>query len=319
MIPSCELTRLRFVKYFWTLGCLYVVAMAYATLHRPEQGVAGTESGGHHWRTFISLCTLPCIVSLIIGALYVPESATWLAAEGRSEEALIVLRKAALSNGRDPNVLFPSNVRLQADTSHKNASIADLFTPAWREITFRLWGTWSGFAFGYYGTLLAITRVFEKDENHLSPSSQGDTIPSSQGDMIPSSQGDTIDSSDYDFDYSAIFLSSSAELVGTTLVVLLVDRVGRISAQVGCYLSAGVSVCLLCVLSASDYPRSAVVILGFIARAFEMGATMYVLNGLLELLRLSLFAVSPLPICLFQYNMGGKGKLTHQILSFVIR
>ena len=217
----------------------------------------GGGRGGHNWRLFVQLCTVPCVLSLLIGYFCVPESALWLAAEGKSEEALEVLRRGARANGhQDPYVLFPETIRLHKDLSHQNASISDLFTSEWREITFRLWGTWGGFAFGYYGCLLAITRVFEKDDEESSSHVEG-----------------SASSSSYDFDYGAIFLSSSAELVGTTLVILLVDRVGRISSQVGCYLLAGISVCLLCVLHAWNYPRFILVYLAFAARVFEMGGT----------------------------------------------
>ncbi|KAL7578258.1 hypothetical protein ACA910_012676 [Epithemia clementina (nom. ined.)] len=259
------------IEYFWTVGCLYVVGVAYVTLHGMPQGGgedgSSSTGGGHHWRTFVVLCTWPCLVSLIIGYFCVPESALWLASEGRSEEALEVLRKGAISNGHeDPFSVFPQNLHLRRDASHRNASIADLFTPEWREITFRLWGTWCGFAFGYYGAILAVTKVFEKTDDDDGDS----TSPNTDVHYLeaPSSTEKS-----YDFDYSAIFLSSAAELVGTTLVIILVDRVGRISSQVGCYFLAGICVCLLCVLHAWEYPRYVLVIFGFAARVFEMGGT----------------------------------------------
>ena len=57
--------------------------------------------------------------------------------------------------------------------------------------------TWAGFAFAYYGTIITVTLVFStQDDSH-------------QG-------GDGV----FDFDYGAIFASASAEVAGTTFVLL---------------------------------------------------------------------------------------------------
>jgi MFS family permease len=154
-------------------------------------------------------------------------------------------------NGHDVTVLFPEGLQLVAEPEEKQATIADLFKPKWREITLRLWGGWGAMAFGYYGALLAITKVFDNDEG-----GNTDTDPGS-----------------YNFDYGAIFVSSSAELVGTTIVILAVDRAGRIPCQVIAYSLAGISVCILCTLASNGAPRALLVALAFIARVFEMGGT----------------------------------------------
>lgn len=195
------------------------------------------------------------MVSVFIGFNFVPESARWLAAEGCTDQALQILRQAAEMNGHDADTIFPSGTQIQGEEKEQEASVCDLFTPKWREITLRLWGTWGAFAFGYYGVLLAITRVFA--DSH----SAGAGSLEVNGDR------------QYNFDYSAIFVSSSAELVGTTLVILAVDKVGRIPSQVVSYLCAGVAVCVLCVLAQSGSPRLMLIAIGFLARVFEMGGT----------------------------------------------
>lgn len=108
------------------------------------------------------------------------------------------------------------------------------------------------FAFGYYGTIMATTRVFEASSNDNSKSKTKEI-----------------------FDYGAIFVSSSAEIVGTTLVILLVDRVGRIPTQIVSYACAGIFVFLLCTLAGSSdkRPELLLVALGFSARVFEMAGT----------------------------------------------
>lgn len=77
----------------------------------------------------------------------------------------------------------------------------------------------------------------------------------------------------YDFDYAAIFVSSSAELVGTTIAIFSVDRLGRIPLQIMSYALAGLCVCSLCVLASHGGHRWTLISLGFAARIFEMSGS----------------------------------------------
>jgi MFS family permease len=235
-------SNLLLIEYFWTGGCLYVVACADLTLKTD------------HWRWFVVLCTLPCCVALIIGYLYVPESARWLSSQGRREEALKVLRNAAVTNGLDFDEVFPPGVELIREEEHADATIADLFQPKWRNITIRLWGTWGCFAFCYYGTIMATTRVFESGSGNDDITDADDGTPPT-------------------FDYSAIFLSSAAEFVGLTVVIMLVDRIGRIPSQMMSYAAAGCCVCALCIMAGDNYPRVLLISLVFGSRVFAMAGT----------------------------------------------
>jgi uncharacterized membrane protein len=38
----------------------------------------------------------------------------------------------------------------------------ELFQPKWRFTMIRLWGLWCAMVFGYYGTILTISRIFQK-------------------------------------------------------------------------------------------------------------------------------------------------------------
>jgi MFS family permease len=233
--------NLLLIEYFWTIGCLYVVVVAFFTLH----------DGRNHWRIFIALCSLPCFLAMLVGYFYVPESARWLSSEGRRDDAMKVLRDAAYANGLDMNITFPEGMGLIPEKVDKEATLADLLKPQWREITVRLCSAWAFSAFGYYGAILTITKVFEESKGTSSNTRQND----------------------YGFDYSAIFVSSAAELVGTTLVILAVDRVGRISSQVVAYLLAGFFICVLGVLSEQRASRFVLVAAAFLARVFEMSGT----------------------------------------------
>lgn len=265
-------TRLLLIEYFWTGGCLYVVAVAYFTLH---QG---------YWRLFVALCAIPCLIAVMVGLCFVPESARWLVAQGRSEQAMDVLRKAAKMNGLDVELVFPPQLSLRQETEEKEANCTELFRPRWFAITLRLWGAWCAFAFGYYGTIMATTRVFESTVA-VANSTSGNDTPDNQPnetaffweetafmDNSRTLQQETKDRLP-SFDYGAIFLSSAAELVGTTIVILAVDRAGRIPSQVLSYTFAGISVIALCFLAEAGAQRLTLIALGFCARVFEMAGT----------------------------------------------
>ena len=78
----------------------------------------------------------------------------------------------------------------------------------------------------------------------------------------------------YDFDYGAIFASASAEVAGTTLVLLTVDKLGRVPSQVVSYACGGIAVFAMCM--AADSPaatRRFLIGMGFLARMFFMSAS----------------------------------------------
>ena len=229
------------IEYFWTVGVLFVVAMAYLTL--------GDGQNAGSWRPFVVICTIPCWVSVLIGYCYVPESPRWLCTQGRTEEALVIIRKAARTNKLDVDVLFPPETQLE-DEEEEEANFCELFSPRWRWTTLKLWGAWGFFAFGYYGTIMVITEIFDSETNENNA-------------LLGVNET-------YSFDYGAIFVSSSAELVGTTFAIFSVDVAGRIPLQVIAYAMAGVSVCALCLAASNNFHRGVLISLGFAARIFEM-------------------------------------------------
>ena len=243
VLPSASRgTNLLIIEYFWTLGVLLVVAFAHATL----QGTDNTN-----WRRFMILCSLPCFTSIFLGYFFVPESPRWLCTQtGRSQEALHIVRKAASQNGLDADFLFPHSALLLEEQEEESSGFRELFSPRWRRITLLLWGAWGAFAFGYYGTIMVVTEIFDNEDN-----TNGDNAG-------------------YSFDYGAIFLSSSAELIGTTGAIFFIDRVGRIPLQVVSYAAAGISVTGLCLLASQDHAsRGTLIAFSFLARIFEMMAS----------------------------------------------
>lgn len=238
--------NLLIIEYFWSIGVLLVVAFARSTL-----GING-ETG--NWRLFVALSSIPCFLSVIIGYCCVPESPRWLCTQpGRAQEAVQIIRKAAETNRIDVDFNFPDTLELAQETEEGHSDVCDLFSPKWRWTTMKLWGTWGAFAFGYFGTIMAITEIFD-----------GETKGS-----------DGVDgrSNSYNFDYGAIFVSSSAELIGTTIAILLVDLLGRIRLQVVSYALAGISVYVLCLMADKGVSRDSLIIFSFGARIFEMSGS----------------------------------------------
>jgi pentatricopeptide repeat protein len=299
-------TNLLLIEYFWTFGCLYVVVVAalltqiFSDSHHSAvasssvQPISSEGGSSDIWRWMIVLASLPSLLSLVVGFWYLPESPRWLCSRGQHTKAMEVLKQMERRNHsfarfyqyflsqpppqneemslsvplvplQNPqSLIFAPGVMLQPEiVSEHQSSLRDLFRPQWRYITVLLWCVWCLFAFGYYGTILSVTKVFSSYE-------------AVEGTWATNGAGRT-----YQFDYTAIFISSAAEFVGTTLVISAIDRIGRIPCQVISYVGAGCSVFMLCrMASFSESAESTtgthwwlLILFGLMARVFEMAGT----------------------------------------------
>lgn len=298
-------------SFFWTCGSLSVPLFAWLTLG--NSGDVGSNDGS--WRAFVTLCALPCIVSTVLGIFLVPESPRWLLANKKHEKALEILRQAAAKNGKDPFMTFPKVTRLvdentdvvdssisiesdgNEDTQQRDKIRSDVderqndytnvshtnngcwylcSNPRWRKMSLLVGGQWYGQAFMYYGAIMSVSIVF----SNVSSKSVDDAATDDVHDKDGSNGGS------FDFDYGAIFITSSAETVGLIIAILMVDRFGRVRTQIWTYVSGGLCILIMGFLDFYDKgdimdenephqqeERRHLIFFSFCSRMFIMAAT----------------------------------------------
>jgi len=101
------------VEYFWTFGTVLVSVVANFTIGSTNSTFTSSSS----WQTFVIICAMPSFVAAFFAYWWIPESPQWLATQGRSGEALKILRHAASVNGKNPMLIFPRNVEMRRCSS----------------------------------------------------------------------------------------------------------------------------------------------------------------------------------------------------------
>ncbi|XP_075948105.1 solute carrier family 22 member 7-like [Anarhichas minor] len=130
----------------WTLGTMLLVGIAYYV---------------NHWRMLIVAVTSPLILSILTWR-WIPESARWLLANGKTDAAHHYLMQCAKMNNRIKYMTTITQTELlesaQGDTLDKKYTIVDLFkTPNMRKLSICSGIVWFGVALTYYGISLNIT------------------------------------------------------------------------------------------------------------------------------------------------------------------
>ncbi|XP_073682253.1 solute carrier family 22 member 7a [Garra rufa] len=130
----------------WSIGNMLLALLAYLI---------------RDWRHLILAVTSPCLVG-IIAWWWIPESARWLLANGRVEEAQKYLIQCAKMNGKDSYTHKLDTETLKkitvTEVSSKNHSYLDLVrTPKLRKIVFLSGIFWFAVAFTYYGISFNLT------------------------------------------------------------------------------------------------------------------------------------------------------------------
>ncbi len=132
--------------------------------------------------------------------------------------------------------------------------------PRWKKIVLTLAVIWGTYCFTFYGSIQTVTRIFDNAEGAA-----------------------------LDFDYLAIFVSSSAELLGTYSTMQLIDRIGRVKTLTGSFLSSGLSLFLLCALD-GYVERRVLIVFAIVGRASEMASACVTWTVTAELLSTELLA-----------------------------
>jgi len=213
---SSRARRLLILDYFWSAGAILVPFIAWITIGYSNE----------LWRVFIIVCSIPCGIACVLAYKWVPESPKWLKQMGRLEEAQAIIKEAtdkrgltrAASCGHDTvveeSIKGGRSVMFTADSTGKipteprvKIKVEELFRrwigSFWNLRKFGslklilIWIIWFAFGFCYYGLILSISKIFANDK--------------------------------MEFKFMPIIISCVAELVGTTIAIILIDhpRFGR--------------------------------------------------------------------------------------------
>uniref|UniRef100_A0A4W6FWF5 Solute carrier family 22 member 7a n=1 Tax=Lates calcarifer TaxID=8187 RepID=A0A4W6FWF5_LATCA len=129
------------INLSWSVGNMLLALLAYFI---------------RDWRHLMLAVTAPCIAAIV--SWWLPESARWLLANGRAEEAQRYLVQCAKMNGKNENTSkLDTEVQLTS-VAEKNHSYLDLIkTPQLRKITLCSGLFWFAVAFLYYGISFKIS------------------------------------------------------------------------------------------------------------------------------------------------------------------
>lgn len=208
---------------FWTVGTIMEASLAWAVM--PKFG----------WRWLLALSAVPSFILLLFYAI-TPESPRFLCMKGRTTEAVDVLEKMARLN----NVQLPSgrlvsdkNIELdevsgssestillagaeESDNINEDGgsdfggikSVGKLLAPKLIRATLLLWMAFFGNAFSYYGIVLLTSEL--SNGNRICAKEEVESVHSNNASL-----------------YKNVFISSFAEIPGSFLSAMVVDRFGR--------------------------------------------------------------------------------------------
>ena len=218
-----------YIELFWTFGAMMVAGLAWGTLDKDG------------WHNLAYYTAIPVAVTCVVSFFYLPESPRWLVIKGRRDDAVKVLGEVALINGYK---LPPFTLKsLQEVEEEKKPDYRDLFaTPYLAKITTLLTSVFTLYGFTYYGMILLVGRLYTDD---------------------------TDDGSTCSFDYSDIFINTTAEIVGVFMCAYILSTTGRVTTMQVVYFLAGFGVLILAI----PMGPGGVNFFAFLSRAAIMAAT----------------------------------------------
>ncbi|KZC04008.1 Synaptic vesicle glycoprotein 2A, partial [Dufourea novaeangliae] len=178
-----------YVGFFWTLSWLILPGLAWIIIPLPItlqfHGILYNS-----WRLFLAIIGVPTLVVTLIATRY-PESPKFLVSQGKTEEALAILRKIYAINTGNHEDDYPVKVLLPDETVNLNRNKTDfsgsgvlkeLLKKIWQQMrclasppllkyALLSWAIYFTNMFGYYGFGLWLPELFNRFENyqHLHP------------------------------------------------------------------------------------------------------------------------------------------------------
>ncbi|AQK65298.1 Organic cation/carnitine transporter 7 [Zea mays] len=208
---------------FWTVGTILEASLAWTIM--PKFG----------WRWLLALSAVPSFLLLLFYAI-TPESPRFLCMKGRTTEAVDILEKMArLNNVQLPSGRLVSDKNIELDEVSGSSesttllagaeesdnlnedqgsdfggikSVGKLLAPKLIRATLLLWMAFFGNAFAYYGIVLLTSEL--SNGNRICAKEDVESVHSTNASL-----------------YKNVFISSFAEIPGSFLSAMIVDRFGR--------------------------------------------------------------------------------------------
>lgn len=259
---------------FWALGACFEVLLALTVM--PTLG----------WRWLLGFSILPALIFVFVCS-WLPESARYLAAMGKTEEALTVLQRVAKSNGKpmlsgrlivddlsmgNGTAVGGAESSLSSDL-HGQSPLRRLLSPELKLTSLLLWFIWLACAFCYYGMVLMSTELLasaataaeqhdclNRDGYHGDGVGDNDTFTEScaAGCRVLTSQ-----------DYTDLLWTTLAEFPGILLTVVVIEFMGRKKTMAVEFLIFGVTISTLMMVCITS--RTVLTIILFISRGVISG------------------------------------------------
>ncbi|XP_035829523.1 putative transporter SVOPL [Aplysia californica] len=230
-----------FGQVFWATGIMFEIFLAAVII--PTIG----------WRWLLVFSAVPSLLSAM-GLLFVPESARFLLAAGKRDEAISLLEKAARVNkSRLPDGQLVRSAEVE------RGKFSNLFSPEYKRTTLQLWVLWFTMAFFYYGMVLASAEILRK----YSP--DGNKGQKCHCNFLTGK------------DYTTMLLSTMGEFICLPVNMVLIDWLGRRkNAAFNLFMAA-----ILVLIIQLDMPRSVFTIVLFCIRGFSaaFGNLLYIYSS----------------------------------------
>jgi MFS family permease len=236
-LPPCYRgVFLIYIEYFWTIGSVIVAASAWLLLPR------------YNWRVLTTITAIPVALSCLGSIPLLPESPRWLLAKGRVREAEDVVTAAAAINGTALSQLdFKSSGLLfrhaQTEMLSPSESVSNCLSCSDLKLFVPLCLIWCCFGMSYYSTIMFTGEVAEKSNSRVDD--DGPTCS---------------------FNYPSMFYSALSELVGCTIVALVIDKWGRVGTQAALYMTGAAGAICMGVAAPASPNQTLIVILSAVAR-----------------------------------------------------